>query len=159
MKELEDIVRFSFKNEVAPAVILLGATLLSAALLSSRSFTAGIGTMVQLPVPGCRGFIGPVPPPLWIEVPFWGYLIVHILALMEVKVNKTNSREDAKMQRTQRSSRPVFSKTENRQSNTYSSTLALAASAREAAMLVKTSSTGGSKKVKNIYLVKTKTKY
>ena len=27
-------------------------------------------------VTGCRGINGPVPPPLWIRVPYWGYRIV-----------------------------------------------------------------------------------
>jgi|GEM_PF-7021749 hypothetical protein len=50
----------------------------SAALSSSRIFTAGIGTFAlsikhenQL---GCRGFAGPVPPPLWIRVAVLGLL-------------------------------------------------------------------------------------
>jgi len=38
-----------------------------------KFFPVGIGTLAQkfLFEPGCRGFTGPVPPPLWIEVP-WG---------------------------------------------------------------------------------------
>jgi len=41
--------------------------------------TAGIGTFrygcfSQTPSQGCRGFIGPVPPPLWIRVADRGYL-------------------------------------------------------------------------------------
>jgi len=40
-----------------------------ASLPSSRNNrSAGIGTIKRL-VFGCRGIVGPVPPPLWIRVP------------------------------------------------------------------------------------------
>jgi len=107
MKELEAIVILSLKMRLPRPVELVGATVLSAALLSSRNFTAGIGTMLQLPAPGCRGFIGPVPPPLWIEVPLWGYLVDNSLSqkacrakaqkrACHAKAQKIFSRKDAK---------------------------------------------------------------
>jgi len=43
--------------------------------------------------PGCRGFIGPVPPPLWIEVPFRGYLINSEFIMPAKKCQMTKDRE------------------------------------------------------------------
>jgi hypothetical protein len=71
MKELEAIVESPLKMKLPLPVELLGATGLNCRLPSYLpDYSVGISTMSQFPVPGCRGFIGPVPPPLWIEVPF-----------------------------------------------------------------------------------------
>jgi len=42
--------------------------------LSSSSYPVGIGTVFIL-LTGCRGIAGPFPPPLWIRVSYWDYVL------------------------------------------------------------------------------------
>jgi len=52
---------------------------------SRRKTSAGIGTVIrECPLSGCRGFTGPVPPPLWIRVLCYSIVCVnsyHIILL------------------------------------------------------------------------------
>jgi hypothetical protein len=49
--------------------------------------SAGIGT-IKAKLSGCRGFIGPVPPPLWIRVPHGAIQLIRMD--YNIKENKCN---------------------------------------------------------------------